>query len=99
MIKKDTKMPKKAVKNEKASPKKVVKKKTVKAVDPKKEHKAVTPLIINRSFAKKYVKESSDMRISFEAIGFLSEVVESLCDKAAERAQENRRKTILKQDI
>ena len=83
----------------KAVPKKVDKKRVVKAAEPKKERKAVTPIIINRKYARIYVKESSDIRISLEAISFLSEVVESLCDKAAERAQENGRKTILKQDV
>jgi histone H3/H4 len=90
-------VPKKAVKIEKATSKKSVAKKAIEPV--KKERKAIVPQIINRSYAKKYVKESSDMSVSAEAISFLSEVVESLCDKAAERAKENNRKTILKQDI
>lgn len=92
-------MTKKAV-EKKSVAKKVVKKKAVKTTKPvKKQRRVVTPLIINRKYAKTYVKESSDMRMSAEAISFLSEVVESLCDKAVERAKENGRKTIQKQDI
>jgi len=87
-------MAKKAVKIKKTLDKKSVKKKIL-----RKKRRSVEPLAIKKSYIKIYIKEKSSMQIDPEIFSHLSKVVESMCDKAIERAKENKRGTIRKQDF
>ena len=76
----------------KALPKKTAKKKVGKRAQTK-------PSAIRKSHIKEYIKSQGNIRLSTDALDGLSKTVEALCDKAIERAKDNGRQTIRKQDF
>ena len=87
----------------KASSKKVAKSKNKKPKTIKKKIEKSSNkdefLLLNKSQTKRYIKETADLSIGSETLECLLTAVKCLCDKAVERAKENRRKTVLKQDL
>lgn len=51
------------------------------------------------SKVKKYVKETSGMSTSANAMTKLSEIIQKECDRAIENAKNDRRKTVMDRDF
>lgn len=56
-------------------------------------------ILVVASKVKKYIKESHGLNTSNAALPIISAAVRKVCDQAASRAKEEKRKTLLDRDI
>ena len=56
-------------------------------------------IFVVTSKVKKYIKENTGFNTSADTVGVLSKAVKALCDKGAEQARSNSRKTVMARDI